>query len=310
MNVTARSLRNGAPGGVSSKTGGFMSEIIVAVVVAVIFFILGIVFRTLFILREEKEKRNGNLAFGIPQYINYAKDIRNNKTDDLLLMIEGKIHGYLIPSMQTTKKGDTHISHLDFDKESPEIIEAWQQAKEYFDTYGLDRIRKDAERWDLTAELFELFEQKLKEVPSNFKEKYAGGNALSAPEPEFDKWNDPPVTLEQLRGKVVLLNFWALGCLPCKQMMPQLKKLKEKYEEKGLEIISIAPPCKDDKQVVDFLSEKDYTFRKEIASSKTWTIYPIRGVQTNFLINKDGYLVQGPIHELPDTDIIEELLVI
>jgi thiol-disulfide isomerase/thioredoxin len=294
-----------------------MSEIIITVFVAVIFFFLGIVFCAFIRGQHSLKERQRRISYEIPMYINCAKDIRDSRKQETLSMIENKIYEDLSISMRVTKKGGKYESRLDFQKTTIPMVAAWQQSKEYFATYGMDTIRKhiniipkDTEGWEFTTKIFELFQEKLKEVPLTFKGKYTEENALPAPEPEFDKWNDPPVTLEQLRGKVVLLNFWALGCLPCKQMMPQLEKLKEKYGEKGLEIISIAPPCKDGKQVIDFFSAKGYTFRKAIASSKTWTIYPIRGVPTNFLINKNGYLAQGPIHELPDTDIIEELLVI
>lgn len=61
-----------------------------------------------------------------------------------------------------------------------------------------------------------------------------------APELSIKSWiNGGPVTLEALRGQVVLLEFWATWCKPCQEMFPKLKKLHEQESLRGLEIIAI-----------------------------------------------------------------------
>jgi len=62
----------------------------------------------------------------------------------------------------------------------------------------------------------------------------------TAPKVFVKAWiNRGPVTLEDLRGRVVLLEFWATWCKPCQEMFPKLKQLHEQAATRGLEIIAI-----------------------------------------------------------------------
>ena len=61
-----------------------------------------------------------------------------------------------------------------------------------------------------------------------------------------DLWiNGPPVTLKALKGKVVLIDFWAFDCEPCIQAMPHIVDLYDKYGKDGLEVIGIHTPRAD-----------------------------------------------------------------
>lgn len=61
-----------------------------------------------------------------------------------------------------------------------------------------------------------------------------------APELKIKTWLDSmPIRLADLRGNVVLLDFWAPWCAPCRAMFPHLKKLYENYHQKGLEVIGV-----------------------------------------------------------------------
>ena len=74
------------------------------------------------------------------------------------------------------------------------------------------------------------------------------GVASGEPEkaPEFRKsgvWiNSPPLTLKSLKGKVVLLDFWAFDCAPCIEAMPHVRELYSRYESKGLVIVGVHVP--------------------------------------------------------------------
>jgi thiol-disulfide isomerase/thioredoxin len=61
-----------------------------------------------------------------------------------------------------------------------------------------------------------------------------------APEISVQTWiQGEPVTLKELRGRVVLLEFWATWCKPCQEMFPKLRQLDEEYAARGLEIIAL-----------------------------------------------------------------------
>jgi thiol-disulfide isomerase/thioredoxin len=67
-----------------------------------------------------------------------------------------------------------------------------------------------------------------------------------------DVWinTDKPLKLSALRGKVVLVDFWAFDCDPCKETVPRIKALHEKYSKAGLVVIGVHTPRTDlEKQV-------------------------------------------------------------
>src|SRR5258708_30880314 len=64
----------------------------------------------------------------------------------------------------------------------------------------------------------------------------------TAPEISIKTWiKGGPVRLEDLRGRVVLLEFWATWCKPCQEVFPKLKQLHEQATTRGLEIVAIRP---------------------------------------------------------------------
>src|ERR1700744_2606006 len=75
---------------------------------------------------------------------------------------------------------------------------------------------------------------------------FAGALRKSVAAPEFsgiDKWlNSEPLTLQQLRGKVVLVDFWTYSCINCIHTLPQVESWHEKYKDKGLVVIGVHTP--------------------------------------------------------------------
>ena len=85
----------------------------------------------------------------------------------------------------------------------------------------------------------------------------------SKPAPDFqlERLSGATVTLSDLKGKVVLLNFWATWCGPCREEMPHLAKLYEKYRDQGLEILAITTDEKSDRaKVAPFVEKYGLTF--------------------------------------------------
>lgn len=71
-------------------------------------------------------------------------------------------------------------------------------------------------------------------------------NAHSATAPEFtsiDRWlNSEPLTLSQLRGKVVLVDFWTYTCVNCIHTLPAVKAWHQKYKDQGLVVVGMHTP--------------------------------------------------------------------
>ena len=108
------------------------------------------------------------------------------------------------------------------------------------------------------------------------------------------------IRVKDYRGKYVLLDFWASWCRPCRQMVPHLKELYQKYHSKGLEIISISADTDSSlwkKAVTDEglnswanILNKEYNEKdKQIASLDI--TYGIDGYPTTILIDKEGKII-------------------
>ena len=99
------------------------------------------------------------------------------------------------------------------------------------------------------------------------------------------------VNLDDYRGKLVLLNFWASWCAPCKEEMPSLDSLQSNKDLDNLQIFPINVGQDSEKKAKDFFEELDIKtlniyFDTTITLAKK---FQLRGIPTTILISKDGY---------------------
>ncbi|HLL75861.1 MAG TPA: thioredoxin-like domain-containing protein [Pyrinomonadaceae bacterium] len=132
----------------------------------------------------------------------------------------------------------------------------------------------------------------------------AGGGAMAVQSrvraPEFDGargWlnTDRPLSLAQLRGKIVLLDFWTYGCINCVHVIPDLKRLEEKYA-KELVVIGVHSAKFENEKETDNI--RRIILRYEIehpvvndADFKIWEAYAVRAWPTFVVIDPAGYVV-------------------
>lgn len=109
--------------------------------------------------------------------------------------------------------------------------------------------------------------------------------------------NDPegkPLKLSSLRGKCVLIDFWASWCGPCLREAPNIRKVYEKYHDKGFEVLSVSIDEKKDAWVKAI--EKHQLNWLHVSSLQGWKcpvakLYQVSGVPAMFLLDKDGKIV-------------------
>ncbi|HFB99917.1 MAG TPA: TlpA family protein disulfide reductase, partial [Phaeodactylibacter sp.] len=99
------------------------------------------------------------------------------------------------------------------------------------------------------------------------------------------------VNLEQLRGKVVVLNFWFINCPPCRYEMPDLNKLKAEYAGKNVEFIAITFDGKSD--VSNFLKKSKFDFQIIPDARKIIETYGVMGFPTTVVLDKNGKVVDS-----------------
>lgn len=117
-----------------------------------------------------------------------------------------------------------------------------------------------------------------------------GEVALGKPAPAFALKNPEgeTVSLEGLKGSVVLIDFWATWCGPCKAAMPSLQEFHKDYESKGLKVIGINAWERGD--AVKYKKDQGYTYGLLLNGDETAKAYGVSGIPAFFLIDRDGNL--------------------
>jgi len=123
---------------------------------------------------------------------------------------------------------------------------------------------------------------------------------IQVPNFVFADMNGKEVSLSDHRGKVVLLNVWATWCPPCRQEMPSMQRLYEKFKGESFEILAVSIDSEGREAVAPFMREMNLTFPALLDPRETiMSLYGITGVPESFIIDKDGILVKkiiGPIN--------------
>ena len=124
--------------------------------------------------------------------------------------------------------------------------------------------------------------------------------------PDFfgiENWiNSKPLKIEELRGKVVLVDFWTYTCINCIRTLPYLKDWDKKYRDKGLVIVGVHTPEFDFEKKYDNVvkAAKDYQIEYPIAQDNdyaTWGVYRNRYWPHEYLIDIDGFIRHDNIGE-------------
>jgi len=113
-------------------------------------------------------------------------------------------------------------------------------------------------------------------APDFVSENLRGGNA----------------SLEDYKGKIVLLNFWATWCMPCRAEMPGMETLWKKYKEQGLVIVAISVDEGSRGRIETFSKLLDLSFPILLdPESKVSDLYEVSDMPTSFLIDRNGKLI-------------------
>lgn len=205
-----------------------------------------------------------------------------------------------------------------------------EDAREFVSHFRMTMKQDNLKTWFLLGELLEMtnqhdelltiFEQLEEQYPDDLDllkklahvNKKLGNTEIAAvydrkSDPKYDLWgkvvpdfsttdlDGKPISLQQYRGKIVLLEFWGAWCGFCSQELPNLKKVYNTYKDRGFDIIGVSL---DDEATVlrEYIKENDIQWR-QISSGKRWEEDPlakqfdITGIPTQWLIDRDGTLI-------------------
>lgn len=117
-------------------------------------------------------------------------------------------------------------------------------------------------------------------------------NGEQAPELDLKGLNGNRVRLSDYAGKVVVINFWATWCAPCRAEIPAFVRLRAQYHDKGLEIIGVSLDEEADDTVNDFARRFNINYPVAIATLDEVMKYgPIEQIPTTFIVDRQGRIV-------------------
>jgi len=132
-----------------------------------------------------------------------------------------------------------------------------------------------------------------------------------APDFSLTSFDGQTITLSQLRGQVVVINFWASWCQPCRQEAPYLERTWRKYKDKGVTFIGVNW-VDTQKEAIAYLAEFKITYFNGVdVGTRIAQAYRIQGIPETFFVDKTGRLRGvhiGPLAAPQLDNKIDELL--
>ncbi|HEX6707940.1 MAG TPA: TlpA disulfide reductase family protein [Albitalea sp.] len=131
----------------------------------------------------------------------------------------------------------------------------------------------------------------------------------TAPSVSYTLLDGSTSSTDSLRGKVVLLNFWATSCTTCVKEMPRLASTHEKYKSRGYETLAVAMSYDPPASVIDFAETRKLPFGVVIDNTGriARSFGEVELTPTSVLINKRGEIVKRFVGE-PDFAALDEMV--
>jgi len=137
----------------------------------------------------------------------------------------------------------------------------------------------------------------------------AQGNRKPAPAFTLKDAEGKSVSLEDYKGKVVLLNFWATWCGPCKIEIPWFVAFEQKYKDKGFAVLGVAMDEEGFKVVKPYVDEQKINYRILGGNDAVGTLYGgVESLPTSFVIDREGKIAATHIGLVSKSDYEDQIV--
>lgn len=128
-------------------------------------------------------------------------------------------------------------------------------------------------------------------------------DGLIAPAFSLPDLSGKAVSLSDYKGKVILLNFWASWCPPCRAEMPSLQKLSNSLKDKKFVVLAVGLD-QDQEQIRSFINSERYAFKVLLdPESRAARIYNVTLYPTSFILDKKGVIKHKVVGATDWTDV-------
>lgn len=130
----------------------------------------------------------------------------------------------------------------------------------------------------------------------------------TAPDFTLKDVNGKPVKLSDYKGKVVLLNFWATWCGPCKIEIPWFKEFETTYKNQGFAVLGVAMDDEGWEVVKPYLKDKEVNYRVVVGTEQVSVLYgDVESLPTTFIIDREGRIASIHIGLISKGDYANEI---